>query len=274
LDAARIASAFLVSPAAMSQRLVRAKSKIRAAGIPFHVPAPDEWPERLEFVMDAIYVACNSGWELMFQSESPDSGLAEEAIWLGRLLARLTPNEAEPLGLLSLMLHSHARHKARRGKDGGFIPLTRQETRLWSKPMMDEADELIRKASALRSPGRFQLEAAIQSVHAARAATGCIDWPMIANFYEALMILTPAIGARIGHALARSEIHGPLEGVRCLETLGGKPISEHQPYWAAKAHLLKSAGRFPEASDAYVKAIGLTQDPAVRAFLISESSRK
>jgi RNA polymerase sigma-70 factor, ECF subfamily len=272
LDAARIASAFLVSPAAMSQRLVRAKSKIRAAGIPFHVPGPEEWPERLEFVLDAIYVAFNSGWETMLDPDSPDGGLAEEAIWLGRLLVRLTPEEPEPLGLLALMLHCHARRQARRGKDGGFIPLLRQETRLWSKPMMNEADDLIRQAATRRTPGRFQLEAAIQSVHAARAVTGLIDWPMIVRFYETLMTLTPAIGARIGHALCRSEIHGAEDGLRCLDSVNGSLISEHQPYWVARAHLLKSAGRLEESSEAYRKAIGLTEDPAVRAFLISENS--
>lgn len=272
LDAARIASAFLISPAAMSQRLVRAKSKIRAAGIPFHVPGPEEWPERLEFVMDAIYVAFNSGWETMAGLDSKDGGLVEEAIWLGRLLVRLAPDEPEPLGLLALMLHCQARRQARRGKDGGFIPLLRQDTDLWSKPMMVEADELIRRAATRRRPGRLQLEAAIQSVHAARAASGGIDWPMIVRLYETLMTLTPAIGARIGHALARAEIHGAEEGLCCLDRVNGSLVSEHQPYWVARAHLLKSSGRQVEAREAFRKAIGLTEDPAVRAFLISESS--
>src|SRR5438270_416967 len=172
LDAARIASAFLVAPAAMSQRLVRAKAKIRDAGIPFEMPVPGELAARLDAVLEAIYAAYGSGWEDVAGADPRRHGLAEEAIWLGRLVARLRPDEPEAQGLLALMLHCEARRAARRDAAGAYVPLGLQDLRRRSRPMIEEAEEVLAGAARLKAAGRFQLEAAIQSVHAQRVRTG------------------------------------------------------------------------------------------------------
>src|ERR1700761_4275288 len=155
-DAAAIASAFLVSPAAMSQRLVRAKNRIRESGIPFRVPAREELPERLPPVLDAIYAAYAECWSDPGGTDVSSRELAGEAIWLGRLVAMLLPGEAEALGLLALMLHSQARRAARRDGHGAFVPLSEQDTRLWDGAMMQEAEALLLRAAAMNSIGRFQ----------------------------------------------------------------------------------------------------------------------
>src|SRR5437867_171010 len=180
IDAARIASAFLVSPAAMSQRLVRAKNKIRSPAIPFRVPDPPQWAERVAFVLDAIYSAYATGWDSLNEVGSTHHALAGEAISIGRTLVQLMPTEPEARGLLALMLHCEARRAARFTSAGEFVPLDKQDTALWSQPMMDEAEEHLRTAATFRQMGRYQLEAAIQSIHAGRAQTGSTDWAQIA----------------------------------------------------------------------------------------------
>jgi RNA polymerase sigma factor (sigma-70 family) len=186
VEAARIASAFLVSPAAMSQRLVRAKNKIRDATIPFRPPEPHEWDERVSFVLDAIYAAYTTGWESLIETASTHHALAAEAVVLGRMLTQLMPREPEAYGLLALMLYCEARRGARYTPDGKFVPLDQQDTALWSQSMIDEAEGHLRSAAAFKRMGRYQLEAAIQSVHANRARGGRIDWKEIALLYEGL----------------------------------------------------------------------------------------
>ncbi|MBV8353230.1 MAG: RNA polymerase subunit sigma-70, partial [Verrucomicrobia bacterium] len=176
IDAARIASAFLVSPAAMGQRLVRAKNKIRDAAIPFCVPDPPEWNERLSFVLDAIYTAYTAGWESLVEGSSTVDALAEDAITIGRTLVQLMPTEAEAHGLLALMLHCQARRAARCTSNGEFVALDKQDHTRWSRPMIDEAENHLRLAAGFKRLGRYQLEAAIQSIHANRAVIGFIDW--------------------------------------------------------------------------------------------------
>jgi RNA polymerase sigma factor (sigma-70 family) len=202
IDAARIASAFLVSPAAMSQRLVRAKNKIRDAAIPFHVPEPPEWEERVSFVLDAIYAAYTTGWESLMETASTHRALATEAIALGRTLTQLMPREPEAHGLLALMLYCEARRGARYTGDGEFVPLDQQDTALWSQSMTNEAEIHLHSAAAFKRMGRYQLEAAIQSVHASRAKTGRIDWEEIALLYEGLVRIAPGIGSLVGRAVA------------------------------------------------------------------------
>jgi predicted RNA polymerase sigma factor len=267
LDAARIASAFLVAPATMGQRLVRVKAKIRDAGIRFEIPEPRELPSRLEAVLDAIYAAYGSGWEDVAGADPRRQGLAEEAIWLGRLVTRLLPDEPEGQGLLALMLHCEARRGARRDADGRYVPLTRQDVTLWSRPLMEEAEELLAAASEARKPGRFQLEAAIQSVHAQRAVTGRTDWEAIALLYEGLVRLAPTIGARVGAAAALAEAKGDDAGLAALGAIPPDAVTAYQPYWALSAHLLKRLGRPAEAREAYARAVGMSEDPAVRNFL-------
>ena len=273
LDAARIASAFLVTPATMSQRLVRVKAKIRDAGIRFEIPEPRDLPSRLDAVLQAVYAAYGSGWEDVAGADPRRRGLAEEAIWLGRLVVRLLPDEPEAHGLLALMLHCEARRGARRDAAGGYVPLTRQDVTLWSRSMIGEAEELLATASRARKLGRFQLEAAIQSAHAQRAESGRTDWEAIALLYEGLLGLASTIGARVGHAAALAEARGSAAGLAVLETISSEAVSAYQPYWALSGHLLKSLGRGEQAKQAYARAIGLSEDPAVREFLVDQSPR-
>ena len=273
LDAARIASAFLVAPAAMGQRLVRVKAKIRGAGIRFAIPEPPELPARLEAVLEAIYAAYGSGWEDVAGGDPRRRGLAEEAIWLGRLVVGLLPDEPEARGLLALMLHCEARRGARRSLGGAYVPLTQQDIGLWSRPMIEEAEEILADAARSGRPGRFQLEAAIQSAHAQRAVTGRTDWGAIALLYEGLLRCAPTIGARVGHAAALGELRGAEAGLAALEAIPADPVKTYQPYWALRAHLLKTLRRSEQAEQAYDRAMALSEDAAVREFLADQAAR-
>lgn len=266
-DAATIASAFLVSPATMSQRLVRAKARILKAGIAFRVPDRPEMAERLSAVLEAIYAAFSEGWADASGAESRRRNLASEAIWLGRLVAELMPAEPEALCLLSLMLHAEARRPARRDADGRFVPLAEQDTALWDAGLIAEADALLVRAGALEAMGRYQIEAAIQSVHAARRILGRTDWPALAIFYEALMTVTASPVAAVNRAVAVACAGEPSRGLALLDAIDDSRLDQYQPYWAARAELLSLAGRHQEAAHAYTLAIGLETDPAVRAFL-------
>jgi predicted RNA polymerase sigma factor len=270
LDAARIGGAFLISPKTMGQRLVRAKTKIRDGGIQFEIPQDRELPQRLDAVLEAIYAAFGIGWDDMAGVDQPGRDLAEEAIWLARVLLRLLPEEAEVRGLLALMLHCEARRAARRGPDGRYIPLSKQDTKQWSHPLIEEAERHLAEAFRPGRSGRFQLEAAIQSVHAERARSGRIDWAAIAIFYEQLIRISPTLGARTGHAAAIAETSGPEGGLAILDAIASDEVSGYQPYWAVRAHLLQQLGKTPEALAAFDQAIGLAEDPAVRQFLLQK----
>jgi len=267
LDAARIAHAFLISPTTMGQRLVRAKTKIRDGGIRFEVPQERELPPRLDAVLEAIYAAFGIAWDDMAGSDQGGRDLAEEAIWLARVLLHLMPSEAEVRGLLALMLHCEARRLARRDPDGRYVPLSEQDPRQWSLPLIEEAEHLIVEAASRGHTGRFQLEAAIQSVHAERARSGQTEWGAIVMFYEQLIRISPTLGTRTGHAAAVGEAKGPEAGLAVLAGIDPDDVSAYQPYWAVRAHLLQRLGK-PEATDAFDRAIGLTEDPAVRQFLL------
>jgi predicted RNA polymerase sigma factor len=268
LDAVRIAHAFLVSPTTMGQRLVRAKTKIRDGGIRFEVPQERELPQRLDAVLEAIYAAFGIGWDDMAGVDQRGRDLAEEAIWLARVLLQLMPREAEVRGLLALMLHCEARRPARRGPDGRYIPLSAQDTQQWSLPLIDEAERHLAAASSRNCAGRFQLEAAIQSVHAERVRSGRTEWSATVLFYEQLIRISPTLGARIGHAAAIGEANGPQAGLAALDGIDRHAAAGYQPYWAVRAHLLQRLGKTPEAGDAFDRAIGLAEDPAVRQFLV------
>ncbi|HEX4111859.1 MAG TPA: DUF6596 domain-containing protein [Stellaceae bacterium] len=268
LDAAAIASAFLVSPATMGQRLVRAKRKIRAAGIPFRLPERDALPDRLDAVLDAIYAAFAAGWSDPAGTVARTRDFAEEALWLGRLVASLRPDAAEALGLLALMLHAEARRAARRDDAGEFVPLDAQDVSRWDGAMIDEAEAVLLRASGMAAIGRFQLEAAVQSAHAVRRRTGRTDWQAILELYDALLRLTGSPVVAINRAVAIGELHGPRAALAALDAVAGDPrLAEYQPYWAARAGLLASAGEHAAADGAYLRAIGLESDPAVRRFL-------
>jgi RNA polymerase sigma-70 factor (ECF subfamily) len=268
LDAARIAHAFLISPTTMGQRLVRAKTKIRDGGIRFEIPQESELPERLVAVLEAIYAAFGIGWDDMAGVDQRGRDLAEEAIWLARVLLQLMPAEAEVHGLLALMLHCEARRAARRGPDGRYVPLSEQDYEKWSKPLIEEAERHLGEASTRGRAGRFQLEAAIQSVHAERARSGRIQWNAIMMFYEQLIRISPTLGTQTGYAAAVAEAKGADAGLAALDGIDSDDISAYQPYWAVRAHLLRRLGKTPEALEAFDRAIGLTEDPAVRQFLL------
>jgi predicted RNA polymerase sigma factor len=272
LDAGRIASAFLVAPATMSQRLVRAKAKIRDAGIAFEVPEPGELAGRLEAVLDTIYAAYGAGWEDVAGADPRRAQLVEEAMWLARLVVELLPDEPEAKGLLALVLHCEARRAARRAKDGSFVPLSEQDATQWCRPMMVEAEKLLAAAAAARRIGRFQLEAAIQSAHAERARSGRVDWAAIVQLYEGLTAMAPSIGALLGRAAATAEMDGAESGLALVGDIPPASVATHQPYWALRGHLLQRLGKGEDAKMAYERAIGLTEDPAVRNFLLGRIS--
>lgn len=271
LDAARIASAFLVKPPAMGQRLSRAKAKIREARLAFEVPEPEELPPRLDAVLEAIYAAYGSGWDDIAGADPRRSGLTAEAIHLGRVLVQLLADEPEVQGLLALMLHCEARRAARRSISGEYVPLSRQDPAHWSRPLIHDAEQLLTSASRAGRPGRFQLEAAIQSAHAHRLVTGRTDWKAIALLYEGLVRLAPTVGAVVGRAAAVAEAHGAAAGWALLEIISGEVVTTYQPYWALAAHLLTRLGRVEEARTAYDRAIGLCEDEATRAFLATNA---
>jgi predicted RNA polymerase sigma factor len=268
LNAATISSAFLMSPTTMGQRLVRAKNKIRQAGIPFRIPEREELPGRLDTVLDAIYAAFAEGWTDPGGADVARRDLAEEALFLGRLVTELLPDEPEALGLLALMLHAEARRPARRTPLGEYVPLAEQDPALWDSQMIEEAEALLRRASAVGSIGRYQLEGAVQSAHVFRRRTGQANWPAVVQLYDALFELSGSPVVAINRALAIAEMQGPGAGLGAMQEVAADArLAEYQPYWAARADLLARAGEHAEARQAYDIAIGLERDPAVRRFL-------
>jgi RNA polymerase sigma-70 factor (ECF subfamily) len=273
LDAAMIASAFLVSPAAMGKRLVRAKDKIRQAGIPFNIPEREELPTRLDTVLDAIYAAFTEGWTDPGGTDVVRRDLTEEVFFLARLVTELLPDEPEALGLLTLMLHAEARRRARRNADGEYVPLAEQDPAVWDWQMIEEAETLLLRASTLGSIGRYQLEAALQSAHVSRGRTGRANWADVVHLYDALFALVGSPVVAINRALAIAELHGAGAALDAMPDVATDArLAEYQPYWAARAELLAKSGEHAQARHAYEIAIGLERDPAVRRFLQERQS--
>ncbi|HKU55253.1 MAG TPA: DUF6596 domain-containing protein, partial [Rhizomicrobium sp.] len=234
-DAAMIASAFLMSPSAMGKRLVRAKHKIREAGISFAIPARDELTGRLDAVLDAIYAAFSEGWTDPNGIDIARRDLTEEAIYLARLVAEVLPQEPEALGLLALLLHSQARQRARRDENGDFVPLDAQDQSLWDSPMIAEAEALLRRASDLGRIGRFQLEGALQSAHVYRRRAGCANWEEVVGLYDALFALTASPVVAINRAAALAQTSGPAAALDAMpDPSSDARLVQYQPYWAAQ----------------------------------------
>ena len=268
LDAARIASAFLMSPATMGQRLVRAKTKIRQAAIPLRIPQWEELRERLETVLDAIYAAFSEGWMDAAGTDIARRDLAEEAIFLCRLVTELLPAEPEALGLLALMLYAEARRRARRSAEGEYVALAVQDVSLWDHERIRAAEAALLRASGLGLIGRYQLEAAIQSAHVSRRRDGIENWPAVVKLYDALLALTDSPVAAINRAVAVAEMEGACTALAALDAVRTDPrVLGYQPYWAARADLLARTGAHREAWDAYEIAMGLERDPSVRQLL-------
>jgi predicted RNA polymerase sigma factor len=268
LDARRIASAFLTSPAAMGQRLVRAKEKIRQAGIPFRIPEREDLAGRLETVLDAIYAAFAEAWSDPMGTDVGRRDLSEEAIFLGRVVMELLPQEPESLGLLALMLHAEARRRARRNSAGEYVPLAEQDPNAWDAESIEEAEDLLRRASEHGVAGRYQLEAALQSAHVHRCRTGISNWAEIAKLYDVLYELTGSPVVAVNRVVAIAETEGTDAAFSELEKVAtDSRLAEYQSYWAVRAELLAKMGDRNAARDAYQIAIGLERDPAVRRFL-------
>jgi predicted RNA polymerase sigma factor len=268
LDAARIASAFLLSPATMGKRLVRAKEKIRAAGIPLRIPTREELPPRLEAVLDAIYAAYAQGWNDHAGTDTARRQLADEALFLGHILVDLAFDEPEALGLLALMLHIEARRHARRSDAGDYVPFDEQDPARWDSNMITGAETLLHRAAEGKASGRYQIEAALQSAHVHRRRSGVANWSDVVRLYDALLQFSASPVVAINRALAIAECDSAEVALIAMpHAADDTRLIEYQPYWAARAALLARTGAHAEARHAYEMAIGLESDPAVRAFL-------
>ena len=267
VEAAAIATAFAVEPATMAQRLVRAKKRIRDAGIPFALPERDDLAERLPSVLEAVYGAYAIDWQLAPQG-APIESLSAEALHLALVLAELLPDEPEVLGLAALVCLSEARRPARRTADGGFIPLDGQDTRRWDSVLIARGEVLLRRAHDHRRPGRFQYEAAIQSAHCTRATQGRVDMTALRKLHRALLRVAPSLGAAVASAAVDGEIDGADAGLRALDAIDDPAVERFQPAWTTRAHLLAEAGRVTEAAGAYRRAIELTADSGVAEYLL------
>jgi predicted RNA polymerase sigma factor len=267
VEAAAIATAFAVEPATMAQRLVRAKKRIRDAGIPFVLPERDDLGQRLPAVLEAVYGAYSIDWQLTPQG-APIESLSAEALHLALVLAELLPTEPEVLGLAALLCLSEARRPARRAGDGSFIPLDEQDTTLWDAVLIDRGERLLRRAHGHGRPGRFQYEAAIQSAHCTRATRGDVDANALRKLHRALLRVAPSLGAAVASAAVDAQIDGPEAGLRGLDAIEDPAIERFQPAWTTRAHLLAEAGRVAEAARAYRRAIELTADRGVADYLL------
>lgn len=266
LDAERIASAFLIAPSTMAQRIVRAKRKIKTAGIPFTEPDEHELADRLDAVLEVIYAAYTTGWDAGDGVDARGGDLIREAIFLATLVTELCPDCAEAHGLKALLLHTQARHRARR-VDGRYVPLLQQDTDLWDHEMIIKAEHALATAWAYRSSGRFQIEAAIQSAHAAALLHGRETANDIIILYQRLIELAPSIGAMVGYAAALVNGSRPAEALSVLDEITPDRVNRYQSYWAVRAHILADLDQHPKAQEAYQHAIGLAQDSATRDFL-------
>jgi predicted RNA polymerase sigma factor len=257
----------------MSKRLVRAKDKIRQTGIPFRVPEREDLPARLDTVLEAIYAAFTEGWADPGGIDVVRRDLTAEAMFMARLVTELLPDEPEALGLLALMLYAESRRSARRSAEGEFVPLAAQDISRWDALMMNEAEELLRRAHSIGAIGRYQLEAALQSAHVDRCRSGAANWAEIVHLYDALFAFSGSPVIAINRALAIAEKDGAQAGLEALpEPAAHARLTEYQPYWATRAELLARTGACESARQAYEIAIGLERDPAVRRFLQERQS--
>jgi RNA polymerase sigma-70 factor, ECF subfamily len=266
LTTAEIARAFLVSRAAMEQRLVRAKRKIRATNLPYRIPDHHELPDRLRGVLAVIYLVFNEGYLASADDVSARRELAAEAIRLARLLATLMPDEPEVQGLLALLLLTDARRAGRTSSDGRFVPLEEQDRNSWDADLIREGQDLVRACLRRGQPGPYQLQAAIAAVHSDATSMGDTDWGQILTLYDQLLAMAPSPVTQLNRAVALAEVEGTGAALAAIDPLA-EALDDYQPYHATRADLLRRAGRGVEADAAYTRAAELTHDGATRRFL-------
>ncbi|MER5216405.1 sigma-70 family RNA polymerase sigma factor [Streptomyces sp. NPDC002838] len=257
LTTAQIARAFLVPEPTMAQRLVRAKTKIRDARIPYRVPRDADLPDRLKGVLAVVYLIFNQGYE------GPPE-LCAEAVRLGRLLAELMPDEPEGTGLLGLMLLVESRRSARQDEHGELVPLPEQDRDRWDRNLIAEGQTLVRRCLRRNQPGPYQIQAAIQAVHSDAPTAGATDWGQIVQLYDQLMALAPSPVVALNRAVAVAETEGPRQALDLVDDLD---LDGYHVFHAVRADLLRRLGRDTEAVRAYEAALALTENPAERAFL-------
>ena len=268
LTTPEIARAFLVPEPTLAQRLVRAKKKIRAAGIPYRVPPAELLPERLDGVLQVLYLVFNEGYAASSGDSLVRRDLCAEAIRLARVVVSLLPGEPEGLGLLALMLLTDARREARTSVDGALVLLEAQDRSRWDRGQIEEGEAIVRAALEMGRPGPYQIQAAIAALHDEAATSAATDWPQIADLYRTLVRLTPTPVVQLNLAVAVAMADGPAYGLAMMDGIAADGELNAYPYLhAARGDLLRRLERWSEAEVAYARALALTTNGSERAFL-------